>query len=57
MLQTCLLALLAGFLVGLLFAALKLPAPAPPAIAGILGILGIYFGGHSWSYLVTKFFS
>ncbi|MBH0230554.1 XapX domain-containing protein [Halobacillus yeomjeoni] len=39
-----LLALLAGFVVGLIFAVLKLPIPAPPAFAGIAGITGIYLG-------------
>ena len=39
-----LLALLTGFIVGVLFTALKLPLPAPNAIAGIMGILGIYLG-------------
>ena len=33
-----LLALLTGFIVGVLFTALKLPLPAPNAMAGIMGI-------------------
>ena len=33
-----------GAIVGFLFAALKLPIPAPTALAGIMGILGIYLG-------------
>ncbi|WP_034680158.1 XapX domain-containing protein [Caldalkalibacillus mannanilyticus] len=40
-----LLALLAGFLVGLLFKVLKLPLPAPPVLAGVMGVLGVYLGG------------
>ena len=36
------LALLAGFLVGIVFSAIKLPLPAPPALAGILGIVGSF---------------
>jgi XapX domain-containing protein len=39
-----LLALLAGLIVGILFASLKLPIPAPPAISGVAGIVGIYLG-------------
>ncbi len=35
---------LAGFLLGGLFSLLKLPIPAPPTLAGILGIVGIYLG-------------
>ena len=51
-----LLALLTGFIVGVLFTALKLPLPAPNAIAGIMGILGIYLGHIAWPY-ITKLFS
>ncbi|MFC7062287.1 XapX domain-containing protein [Halobacillus seohaensis] len=38
------LALVTGFIVGVLFAAFKLPIPAPPAFAGVAGIVGIYLG-------------
>lgn len=55
--QDLILALLAGIFVGVLFSAIKLPLPAPPVLAGILGILGIYLGGHLYQYIVTKFFS
>lgn len=37
-------ALLGGAIVGFVFAKLKLPVPAPPTIAGILGIIGITLG-------------
>ncbi|AGK56076.1 hypothetical protein B1NLA3E_21690 [Bacillus sp. 1NLA3E] len=33
-----------GFFVGFIFALFKLPIPAPPALAGITGIVGIYLG-------------
>ncbi|WLD93205.1 XapX domain-containing protein [Alkalihalobacillus sp. AL-G] len=39
-----LLSIVTGFSVGVVFALLKLPIPAPPALAGILGIVGIYLG-------------
>lgn len=39
-----LLALITGFIVGIIFALLKLPIPAPPAAAGVVGIVGIYLG-------------
>lgn len=39
-----LLALITGVIVGFLFALLKLPIPAPPALAGVTGIIGIYLG-------------
>ncbi|MBA2872806.1 XapX domain-containing protein [Anoxybacillus calidus] len=38
------LSLLTGMIVGFLFALLRLPIPAPPALAGIMGIVGIYLG-------------
>jgi len=50
-----LLALLTGFIVGVLFTALKLPLPAPNAIAGIMGILGIYLGHLAWPYILKLF--
>ncbi|MEG6617435.1 DUF1427 family protein [Peptococcaceae bacterium 1198_IL3148] len=37
-------ALFTGAVVGLLFAKLKLPIPAPPTLAGVLGIVGIFLG-------------
>lgn len=39
-----LLSLGTGAVVGFLFAFLKLPIPAPPALAGVVGIVGIYIG-------------
>ena len=38
------LAILAGFLVGMVFAKLKLPIPAPPTLAGVMGIVGLFLG-------------
>jgi XapX domain-containing protein len=38
------LSLITGFAVGFLFALFKLPIPAPPALAGVMGIVGIYLG-------------
>lgn len=39
-----LLALLAGAIAGALFAVVRLPIPAPPTIAGLLGIVGLWAG-------------
>jgi len=50
------LALVAGFIVGAVFKGLKLPLPAPPVMAGILGILGIYLGGVGYDWLAQHFF-
>jgi XapX domain-containing protein len=38
------LALLTGFLTGAVFRFLNVPIPAPPNLAGILGIVGIFLG-------------
>ncbi|CCO08403.1 XapX domain-containing protein [Desulforamulus hydrothermalis] len=39
-----LLSTVSGFAVGVLFAKLKLPVPAPPSVAGIMGIVGMFLG-------------
>lgn len=39
-----LMALLAGAAMGFVFALMRLPIPAPPTIAGVLGIVGITVG-------------
>lgn len=38
------LAMVTGILAGFAFGKLKLPVPAPPTIAGVLGILGMTIG-------------
>ncbi|MFW6034654.1 MAG: XapX domain-containing protein [Halothermotrichaceae bacterium] len=38
------LSLITGFIVGIIFSFFKLPIPAPPALAGVAGIVGIYLG-------------
>ncbi len=38
--------LLAGILLGLVFALLKLPIPAPPVFPAIMGIAGVWLGGY-----------
>lgn len=39
-----LLALFTGLIVGVLFGLLRLPIPAPPHLAGVAGIVGIFAG-------------
>ena len=43
-LREVILATLAGIAIGLLFARLKLPIPAPPTLAGLMGIVGLFLG-------------
>ena len=52
-----LLSLGTGALVGLIFSLLKLPLPAPPVVAGIAGIVGIYIGSVGYQWLIERFFS
>ncbi|MDV5172302.1 DUF1427 family protein [Photobacterium rosenbergii] len=52
-----LLALVAGFIVGVLFSALKLPIPAPPVLSGVMGIFGVYAGGIAYQWIVERFFT
>lgn len=42
--KEALLAAITGFAVGLLFVRLKLPLPAPPTLAGVMGIVGMFAG-------------
>ncbi|HET7578806.1 MAG TPA: XapX domain-containing protein [Bacillales bacterium] len=51
------LALLTGFVVGFIFAWLNLPIPAPPALPGITGIVGIYLGFQVYIKWIDPFFS
>ncbi|HIF9209994.1 TPA: XapX domain-containing protein [Photobacterium damselae] len=50
-------ATVAGFAVGIFFSALKLPIPAPPVLSGVMGIVGVYFGGICWGWIAERFFS
>lgn len=45
-----LLTTLVGTIVGAIFSAFKLPIPAPPVFAGLMGIVGLWIGYA----LVTK---
>ena len=49
--------LVAGLIVGLVFRAIKLPLPAPPVLAGIVGIVGIYLGGIGFDWLAANIFN
>ena len=44
-----------GLIVGLLFTAFKLPLPAPPVLAGVMGIVGIWGGSKLWPFLEQAF--
>lgn len=48
-----LFSILTGFGCGVVFAAFKLPVPAPPVFAGVAGIIGLWLGYD----VITKFIS
>lgn len=49
------LALLTGIIAGAAFAYVGVPIPAPPTVAGVLGIVGIYLGFKVVEYLDVGF--
>ncbi|MFD2655949.1 XapX domain-containing protein [Gracilibacillus thailandensis] len=49
------LSLLAGIIIGIVFKFMKLPLPAPPVLAGVVGIFGVYFGGQIAEWLKSIF--
>lgn len=46
-----LLALVTGILTGAIFRFLSIPIPAPPNLAGVLGIVGLFVGYQIVDYL------
>lgn len=51
MMKEVIFALLTGLIVGFVFAMFKLPIPAPPAFAGVVGIIGIYLGFKAFALI------
>ncbi|MBM4761173.1 DUF1427 family protein [Bacillus sp. B15-48] len=49
------LSVLAGMIIGVVFKFMKLPLPAPPVLAGVLGIFGVYIGGVLVDWFVKSF--
>jgi XapX domain-containing protein len=41
-----LLSLLTGLVAGAVFRLLGLPVPAPPVLAGVAGVFGLWLGGY-----------
>ena len=48
------MALLAGWIIGVVFGWLKLPAPVPP-LMGLIGATGVLIGGYCYSLLIQLF--
>ncbi len=56
-LKAIVLSIITGFVVGAVFKLLKLPIPAPNALAGVAGIFGIFLGAFAIEQilkLITK---
>ncbi|CAM3864219.1 XapX domain-containing protein [Parendozoicomonas haliclonae] len=47
------LATVTGFFIGILFSWLKLPIPAPSALAGVMGIVGLFLGRYAYMEIAT----
>lgn len=49
------LATLTGVITGLVFGFFEVPIPAPPSLAGVMGIVGIFVGYRLMDYLDCGF--
>ena len=48
------MALLGGWIIGVVFSGFKLPAPVPP-LMGLIGAAGVLLGGYCYNLLVQLF--
>ncbi|MFG6118055.1 DUF1427 family protein [Thalassobacillus sp. B23F22_16] len=55
MVREAVLALIAGIFIGIVFKLIKLPLPAPPVLAGVLGVAGVYVGGRIVEAFLLRF--
>ncbi|MFB4163527.1 XapX domain-containing protein [Alteribacillus sp. JSM 102045] len=53
--QEIVLSLITGIVVGFVFAMIRLPIPAPPALAGVMGIIGIFLGYKIFEWVLPLF--
>ena len=49
------LCLMGGIIIGSLFKVFRLPLPAPPVLAGVIGIFGVYLGGLFIEWFIPYF--
>ncbi len=52
--MTVVFSLLAGLVIGAVFALLRLPVPAPPTIGGVVGIAGLALGAYFTNLLIER---
>lgn len=50
------LSILAGFIIGAVFTAIKLPIPAPPVFSGVIAIAGVWAGHHTMLFILNRLF-
>lgn len=55
MVKEAILAMIAGIIIGVVFKLIKLPLPAPPVLAGVLGVAGVYIGGKIIELIFLRF--
>jgi xanthosine utilization system XapX-like protein len=48
------MALLGGWIIGVVFGGFKLPAPVPP-LMGLIGAAGVLMGGYCYGLLIQLF--
>lgn len=51
--KEAILSLFAGMVIAIIFKLFKLPLPAPPVLAGVMGVAGVYLGGVVFEWLVA----
>jgi len=47
------LSIITGFVCGAVFAAFKLPVPAPPVFAGVAGVVGLWIGYKTLTQVIS----
>lgn len=55
LMKEILMSMVVGAVIGFVFKMINLPLPAPPALAGVTGILGVYMGGKIFEYIGKMF--
>lgn len=53
MIQEIALAAGVGLVIGVFFKAIKLPVPVPHGYAGMVGLIGMFFGGEFAAWALT----
>lgn len=49
------LSILGGLVLGVVFKLFRMPLPAPPVLAGVMGVFGVYLGGKIVDWINKAF--